>query len=359
MPYVLSIDADPASLLRADDSALVDGGAAAALGAPLAVRASPRGGRGLFALRDVAAGERLLTERAFLAERAGAAEAWTPPDLLPDDVDAALLQLAPRGASAAAPGAPAPRAALLAAALAANAFGVGAAAPGSAAGAAAQGGAGRALFLVLSMANHACDANARVVQLDGGGGDDEDDGAPPARALEARRAIAAGEEVFIAYVPVTWARPARAARLAAWGFACGCARCAAERGDDTVARRCAACAGGRVFGGARACADCGAPAPAAAAGAGAGAEAAELAALTAPGRPRELVERLLRHPTLAPEDVRVFLACVDIIPALARAPALQAEVRSAARAAAVRMQYVAVDEFAELADDAPAPGAAS
>ena len=332
-------DADPESLQRARDSLLLDGGSYFA-GTNLEVRASlPGKGRGLFATAAFPRGTVLLVEGAALLE-AGAGSLLSP-SATPDEVDALLYQMAPLHGSAAAWGSlPAlPRAELARRALAGNAFGVGAAAEGSEAGAFAQGGEGRALWPGIAMVNHACNPTARTFQEEvveeeeGGGG-----GGPPRRVLEARRDIAAGEEITISYVPTTWVKPARAARLAAsWGFACACARCAAAH-DDSLAARCAACGGGgRVFDGAPACADCGA-----AAGADAqpprGPGVAE--ALCAPGRPRDLVARLAEHPLLRPEDARVWCAMADLLPMLAPAPALAAELRGCMQAAAARMPWV-------------------
>ena len=126
---------------------------------------------------------------------------------------------------------------------------------------AAYGVTGRALFPVLGLANHACDANAKVCEVRAGDGDGC---GPPVYELEARADIPAGAEVTIAYVPRSWPRARRQAELAGtWGFTCACARCAVDW-DDTVVLRCgsAACAGspagGRVFHGKWTCEDCGA-----------------------------------------------------------------------------------------------------
>lgn len=121
---------------------------------------------------------------------------------------------------------------------------------------------GRALFPLICLANHDCDACCAVTEMEGA-----DDGVP-VYALTARRPIAPDEELTISYVPRAWRRRARADALTRmWGFTCACARCVAPW-DDTVVLRCVACddagggaaGGGRVFLGARACADCGAPA---------------------------------------------------------------------------------------------------
>jgi hypothetical protein len=331
-------DADPTALDRARDSILLAG--AYFTGASLEVRPLRCGkGRGLFAAAAFPRGAALLVERAALFEAAGALCA---PSLTPDEVDALLYQLAPFHGTPGGCGAlPAlPRAELARRVLSANSFGVGAAAAGSKAAGFAQGGEGRALFPGIAMVNHDCNPNARTFQEaveEGGVGVGGDDGAPR-RVLEARRDIAAGEEITISYVPTTWVKAARAARLgASWGFACACTRCAAAH-DDSLAARCRACGGaGRVFDGAPACADCGAAAgldaqpPA-------GAEVAE--ALCAPGRPRELVARLAVHPALRPEDARVWCAMADLLPMLTPAPALAAELRDCMAAAAARMPWV-------------------
>jgi hypothetical protein len=327
-------DADPESLSRARDTLLLDGGAYFA-GTQLEVRTLPGKGRGLFAAAAFPRGAALLVEDAALFEAGGALLA---PLLTPDEVDALLYQLAPfQGTPGGCGALPAlPREELARRVLAANSFGVGATAAGSEAAGYAQGGEGRALFPGIAMVNHDCNPNARTFQEGGGG-------SLPRRVLEARRDIAAGEEVTISYLPTTWVKPARAARLAAvWGFACACGRCATAH-DDSLAARCGACGGaGRVFDGARLCADCGATA-------GVDAQpptAPSVAeALCAPGRPRELVARLAAHPVLAPEDARVWCAMADLLPMLAPAPALAAQLRGCMEAAAARMPWV----------DAPAP----
>ena len=365
--YDLNVKADVGSLHRADDSALLEsGGVAAALGADVIVRSSgARGGtRGLFARRAFSAGERIIIERAFIWERrVGAGEVWTPASMLPDDVDAALLQLAPRAATRANPGDALTtlRHSLLSAALASNAFGVGAAAAGSAAGAAGQGGSGRALFSLISMANHNCEANCRTRQVEEGEVDtdvdtDVDIDAPPARVLEARRDIDIGEELCIGYVPATWARTVRATRLTQlWGFACVCARCSAP-GDDTIVLRCSACPDGRVFGGSTICVDCGAKNEEECSSSNAATATAantdnDLEALTAPGTARQLVTRLVSHPRLAMEDVRVWLTACELLNSLTKYPALERELRSAARAAALRMRYVVASEWDVLDEE--------
>ena len=354
--YSLTARADPSSLLRASDASL-----------PRGTEIRSRAGlRGLYATQHFSAGDAILYDRAFLCERRDGS-LWVSPSFLPDDVDAALLSLAPTCATRdALPSVSPLRRELLAATLRVNSFGVGDDAAGGSSGAGGGGGGGGgawaqlasggvALYPRVSLANHACAPNARTVRAHeaaaaGAGSDaDADADEPPVRLLEARTDIAAGDEITISYVPPTWAKSVRRARLrAAYDFECGCPRCAAPC-DDTRVHRCAACASGRVYGGATACVDCGAAArsehPAD------GDDEAMLAALTAPGRPSELVQRLLAHPQLAPEDVRVWLTMLELLPALAPAPALAGKLRAAARAAAERMPYISVAEHGALAGD--------
>ena len=68
-------------------------------------------------------------------------------------------------------------------------------------------------------------------------------------------------------------------------------------------------------------------------------------ALCAPGRPRELLQRLAQHQTHALEDIRLFLTLVRLHQALAPAPALQGEARALIVAAAARMPYIALEEI--------------
>jgi hypothetical protein len=350
--YRLTCDVDRASLDRVDDSLLLENnGVAKHLGADVVVRCGSHGLRGLFAARSFVRGERVLIESAFIWQRKDA-ELWTPNGLLPDDIDAALLQLAPLGATRG--GAlphepPRTRRSVLEAALAANAFGVGAAAASSAAGASGQGGDGRALFLLISMANHSCMANCRTLQVEDDSGADV--GAPPRRVLEARRDIAEGDELCICYVPATWARPVRAAQLSRlWKFECSCSRCCGAV-DDTIVHRCEKCDDGRVYGGASACADC--HADAAAIGGQNEDAASSLEALAAPGSVREVVDRLLRHPRLAFEDVRIWLTACELLQALSPSSAAAKQVRVRARAAALRMVFVEEEEWSCL--DTPMP----
>ena len=363
----LDVNADPTSLsTRADDSVILEnGGVARTLEAAVRVGFGPRG-RGLFAARSFHAGERIIMERAFIWEKQKSdgstnSSVWTPASLLPDDIDAALYQLAPFAATRVQPGEVMKRQDLLSATLSSNAFGVGSATSrgGTVAGAAGQGGNGRALFQLISMANHDCQANCRTLQIEEeNGDDDDDDAAPPARVLEARRDICEGEELCISYIPATWSRPIRQSRLTSlWGFTCACSRCAALGGDDTNVTKCLVCTNGRVFGGSNMCVDCGE----AVVVAGGGVEEpvavknssdSELfESLTAPGTARELVTRLISHPTLAMEDIRVWLTACELLSSLARFPSLARELRSATRGAALRMQYVIANEWDILDED--------
>jgi hypothetical protein len=167
--------------------------------------------------------------------------------------------------------------------------------------------------------------------------------------------------VTIAYVPPTWHKTVRGERIAAaWGFTCACARCAAPW-DDTIVVRCRACANGRVFDGAARCAECGAEGDARLSAA-ARDEARMMAPIFSGGRPAELIQRILRHPILAAEDVRLFLAGADLLPRLAPAPALAAELARGLAAAAARMPWLRAEDHgipaALVAAVAAAAGAA-
>lgn len=322
-----------------DDDALSSLGVGAALARSLAAHAGAvyvarsEGQRGLFARRDFSAGEDIVVESAAVVQAGldatgalSAAAGWSDAD-----VDGLLSSLAPHC------GAPAcsSRSELIRLAFSHNAFGVGAPAGGTIAGAYGQGGSARALFPVCAMANHDCSPNARTFQRDGA-----------VRVLQARRPVRAGDEVRIAYVPPTWHKAVRAARLAgAYGFTCACARCSAAH-DDTIAARCPSCANGRVFLGAPACADCGAAPPDAPALHRAAADTdSALAPFALGARPRELVAMLSGgHETLAPEDVRLWLTGCDLLPQLAPAPALAAALSDALKGAAARMGYVDPEE---------------
>jgi hypothetical protein len=305
--------------------------------------------RGLFATRPFARGELILAEAPCLWQEGGAAGPLHCPSHTPDELDGLLLQLAPyycaAGEGAAAQGSAAPpqqplaRADLAARVLQENSFGVGAVAEGSEGGAYAQGGQGRAVYAAVALANHCCLPNARASQEGGAEALGGDGAPPPRRLLEARRDIAAGEEVTISYVPVTWMRrPRRRALEATWGFACACPRCAAAQ-DDTIVLRAPPAAGGGGGG--------------AGAGAGGGLQEEEeeeeggalVEALCAPGRPRELLQRLVQHPTHALEDVRLFLTLVRLHQAFAPAPALREEARALLESAAARMPYIALEEI--------------
>jgi len=145
--------------------------------------------------------------------------------------------------------------------------------------------------------------------------------------LTARRAIAAGEEVFSCYVPRAWPKSARREALReTYGFDCDCPRCMSLV-EDTVVLKCSACqstgsgaggggatngCGGRVFWPDAAnahgvCTDCSkrVPLPATAA------PGVPLDVADAPeAAPASVLERvcdeLLSHPTLAIGDARVF-----------------------------------------------------
>ena len=283
--------ADPSSLSRARDSLLLSPPGAYLEAFPgLEVRpaAGPKR-RGLFATRPFPRGAPLLIEPAVLWEPP--ASPPLAPSLTPDEADALLYQLAPfygaPDACASLP--PLPRAELARRVLAANSFCV-----GSAAARFAQGGEGRALFPAIALVNHDCSPNARTFQEEGG---EEGGGEPPRRVLEARRDISIGEEVTVSYVPTTWLKPARAARISAWGFVCNCARCATAH-DDALVARCGSCAQGRLIDDARGCADCGAAPFEGAVRVPQGGGVTE--ALCAPGRQGSCCSGSLRIPCCAP-----------------------------------------------------------
>jgi hypothetical protein len=173
---------------------------------------------------------------------------------------------------------------------------------------------GRGFFPLLGLVNHSCAPNAAITQCSFAGAL-RDASSPPAYALTARREIAAGDEITYAYVPRAWPLARRRAALeASYGFVCECERCPPSGIDDVCVLRCRApaCAhAGRVFLGAAACADCGAPAA-----------AADQARLVAAGGSEALLEQqldadtgaplaeraasLLRHELLAHEDAALF-----------------------------------------------------
>lgn len=333
-------------------------------------------GRGLFARRDVAPGELLVVEAAFVWHD-GVAIFTSERDL--PSATARLLQMAPFGDGLGYERAPAlSLAEVLAATMRHNAFefdrpgaapsndsgdgggdsGGGAACAGEAipaavafsdalhlatlpAGTREFAGDRRALFQVVCLANHSCAPNARARELryDAAGVEGEpavsvaraEDGVagralrPPTYVLEARAPIAAGEEVRISYVLRTWRRARRAEALRSlWGFDCTCPRCSLPAGvDDTVVVRCGepACGGGgRVYGGAAACLDCGAAAPPAAAAGGAAWDDAAMLALVFDGAETtaEMLTRTLAHPMLTLEDSRLFVAAQELVAQLQR-----------------------------------------
>jgi hypothetical protein len=267
------------------------------------------GGRGLFAARAFTPGEEILREVAVC---------WGAPDspnvfttMEEGALVDTLLQMAPacwRGPPAPRPPVPAGGLpALVAATMKANAWGcrVG-------------GDAGmRGLFPVLCLSNHSCASVAAASQVGVA------DAGAPAYALTARAPIAEGEEITVAYVPRSWEKARRAAALGeGWGFACGCARCAAPV-DDTRAVKCAC--GGRGFlpddeAGTPACAACGAPLAVVAAGA-AGAAAGLPPPPHVDATPQQLraaLDALLAHPVLALDDARVLFALNSMVPAVSQ-----------------------------------------
>ena len=88
---------------------------------------------------------------------------------------------------------------------------------------------GCGLFAAAAPANHSCAPNCDPVVV-------IEAGRPPVLRLVARAAIAPGQQVFIAYVPLYAPGEERRASLRdTYLFDCACARCRAERRDGTPA----------------------------------------------------------------------------------------------------------------------------
>jgi hypothetical protein len=62
---------------------------------------------------------------------------------------------------------------------------------------------------------------------------------PKTRAAEVRAvtAISEGQEIFLCYIPQTWRREHRQARLKHWGFECRCMLCQTQLSVPTVAEK--------------------------------------------------------------------------------------------------------------------------
>ncbi|KAH8082923.1 SET domain-containing protein [Aureococcus anophagefferens] len=91
---------------------------------------------------------------------------------------------------------------------------------------------GTALYSTICCANHACDQSCDVLYAapsePGGELGPGRFGAPLRASLVARRAVAAGDELTIAYVDTDAPWQERRAALADYGFLCRCSRCVAE-----------------------------------------------------------------------------------------------------------------------------------
>ncbi|KAJ9157971.1 hypothetical protein NKR23_g429 [Pleurostoma richardsiae] len=184
------------------------------------VRSSPGKGLGVFATAPIPFGAVVMTEEALFA--------IDPPPLVPGhgykldamtaSVAAALALLAPdqrarffaahehrfAGEAEAFPG-EAHRAVRI---LRSNAYSL-------------DDGTGRAaMFPAVARINHDCRPNAASVWSGG------------RRVVWAARDIAAGEEVLVTYVPLVVGAEERQARLAQYGFRCGCEACRAGEADD-------------------------------------------------------------------------------------------------------------------------------
>ncbi|KAG5186832.1 hypothetical protein JKP88DRAFT_308474 [Tribonema minus] len=82
---------------------------------------------------------------------------------------------------------------------------------------------GTALYSLICCMNHSCDPCCEIKYVGGAGA------ANPLRAaIVAKRDIAAGEELFQSYIDAAAPLSERAAALEEYGFACDCARCAAD-----------------------------------------------------------------------------------------------------------------------------------
>lgn len=216
-------------------------------GAPgVAVRATRSMGRGLFATKPFSSGDLILIDTAVAWQAGGTRGGAIYSPLPPDDLDLVALQAAPLcwAPADAFPGARVLRSELLDDAMGANAFRI-----------RVRAGCGDdacGLFPVVALVNTSCDANAAAQQIEdseegGRDGAGAGAGALPRYEITARRPIAEGEEIMVAYVPRAWPRAKRRAALEeTWGVVCACARCA-RAVDDTAVFRCGSCASGRVF----------------------------------------------------------------------------------------------------------------
>lgn len=286
------------------------------------VRSGGVGGRGLFATRAFAAREVILREPAVAWQVGGSIAS----PYLPEALDAVMLQMSPYALSAssaeAALALSVTRSEVIVATFDNNAYGFILNQEDD--------GDSRALLPIVGLLNSACDANAAAQQAHPSDAvAAELGGGLPVSVLTARRAIKAGEEITVTYVPRAWPKERRREALrATWSFECACARCSLPY-DDTVVMRCNAspssCTRGRVFwpdGGVGAgavagtCIDCGAqqatpPPPGCAPGVELGmgiiAAGATINALAI------VADRLLGHKTLSCGDSRVFAALSNIL----------------------------------------------
>ena len=339
--------ADPTCISRLRDELLIHGYVSSFIG--VEVRDIPGAKRrGLFATRDFSAGEVIMSEAPVVWQFGmSPTSPLYAPNHTPDELDGILYQLSPFFGSPLGPQLPPlSRADLTSRVMRENSFGVGAVDPGSevAGGIFAQGGQGRAVYPGVAMANHSCTPCARAVQEGGAVELQDSEDSPPRRTLEARRNISSGEEITIAYVPVTWMKKSRVSALqTTWGFVCTCPRCSTPF-DDTQALKCSACGNGRVWGGAEACADC------SVGGHRASGEDDDtlIQNLCAPGRPRELVDRLIKHPTHCLEDMRLFLTALRLLEVLTPAPSLAKELKEEILKAVARMPFLDLTELGLL-----------
>lgn len=242
-----------------------------------------------------------------------------------------------------------------------NSSGVGPLDDNSTFGVFSQRSGARALFPMVAALNHSCDPNVMMHQAEP---IEFSANQPPRYVICARKNIAAGEELLVSYVPITWHKHIRQKALQdRWHFVCTCSRCTAEY-DDTIITRCPACTvpatedsysrSGRIYWKASKCADCHAPANVQ----GTPAERADndmemLAQVYAGARPGELVKLLLDHPILSPSDTRIIFTGLNLLGMLAPAPALQEKLREGLRRGIENTPYATLMDFNLEREPAP------
>ncbi|RKU47094.1 hypothetical protein DL546_001752 [Coniochaeta pulveracea] len=209
---------------------------------------STRRGRGLFATRDIAAGEIVMCEKAFCVvwgHESAALTAMTY-DLRDDRIRVSPVGLSKsivqkllsnpsqiervmdlhgdyqgdgKAASSTEDG-PVVDTFRVHDIMSRNAFG-----PGSQFGEEGASNASTGLWIWAAYINHSCIANAKKEYV----GD--------LMVIRATQAIASGEEIFHAYDESSDYEARQKALMTTWGFECNCALCAVEKGDDPAVRK--------------------------------------------------------------------------------------------------------------------------